>query len=316
MHMKHLAVALAVVLASPALLAQSQVFGEKISVGYVMVPFTALGPKGTPVTDLEARDVRLYVDGTRVATDLFERALDAPVSFTILLDTSGSMALAGKMRAAREAVSALVDQRRSGDEFALYTFAESQASETVPFTTDGERIKRAMLAVEPYGKTAFFDALATMPDTSALGSNPTRAVILLSDGIDNASRHTRESLARIFEGSSIPIYPLGLRPRVEQRDAARTREGLSDIELLDLVASLSGGKLHVGSRPEQLTAAVQSLQNDLRAQYLIGFTPTGRGGVRYRRMSVEVPKRAGTARVRAGYRGTEPPAFASSVSRK
>lgn len=307
---------LALTLAVPALQAQAPVYTESVSVGYVMVPFTALRTNGVPITDLEARDVRLYVEGKRVSTDLFERAMDAPVSFTILLDASGSMALGGKMEAARAAVSALLDQRKPGDEFALYTFAEAEATEVVPFTTDGDRIRRALFDVEPYSKTAFFDALATMPETSALGSNPTRAVILLSDGIDNASRHTRDSLARIFEGSSIPIYPLGLRAPVEQSKEGRTSEELSDIELLDLVATLSGGKMHLGTRPEQLRSAVFSIQKDLRAQYLIGFAPTGRGEVRYRPISLRLAGRARTVRVRAGYRGTEPPVAATTVSRK
>jgi Ca-activated chloride channel family protein len=306
----------ALALLAPALLAQTPGYSESISVGYVMVPFTVLASNGAPITDLRQKDVSLYVDGKAVKTDLFERAMNAPVSFTILLDASGSMGLAGKMEAARAAVSALLDQSRPGDEFALWAFAEAEAKELVPFTKDGDRIRRAMFAVEPYGKTAFFDALATMPETSALGSNPTKAVVLLSDGIDNASRHTRESLARIFEGSSIPIYPLGLRPRYEQQGVAKTKEGLSDIELLELVAMLSGGKLHLGIRPDQLTSAVQSLQKDLRAQYLVGFSPTGRGGVKYRRISLRLARRGRTVRVRAGYRGTEPPALATSVSRR
>jgi Ca-activated chloride channel family protein len=313
--MRQLAVILAVLLAAPALVADTPGYSETVSVGYVMVPFTAIRSNGAPVTDLNARDVTLYVDGQRVTTDMFERAMNAPVSFTILLDASGSMALGGKMEAARAAVSALLDQRKPGDEFALYTFTESQATEAVPFTTDADRIRKALWSVEPYGKTAFFDALATMPETSALGNNPTKAVILLSDGIDNASRHTRESLAKVFEGSSIPIYPLGLRPRVEQQEIAKTKEGLSDIELLDLVATLSGGKLHLGIRPEQLRAAVQSLQGDLRAQYLVGFSPTGRGSVRYRRISLKLARRGTTVRVRAGYRGTEPPVIARAVAR-
>jgi Ca-activated chloride channel family protein len=304
-------------LAAPALLAQSPAYSESINVGYVVVPFTVLAKNGAPVTDLRARDVSLYVDGRRVATDLFERAMDAPVSFTILLDASGSMALASKMDAARAAVSVLLDARKPGDEFALYTFAEGEATQLVPFTTDGNRIRQAMTKVEPFGKTAFFDALATMPEASAMGSNPTRAIILLSDGIDNASRHTRESLAAIFEGSSIPIYPLGLRRRTEQPEATpKTRESLSDVELLELVAALSGGKLHLGTRPEELAGAVQALQSELRAQYLVGFAPTGRGEVKYRRISLRLQRRARTVRVRAGYRGTEPPAHASTLSRK
>jgi VWFA-related protein len=220
------------------------------------------------------------------------------------------------MDAARAAVSTLLAHKKKGDDFSLYVFAESEAREVVPFTEDGDAIRRALFQVEPYGKTAFFDALATMPDRTELGRNPTRAIILLSDGIDNASRHTREGLARIFEGSSVPIYPLGLRDPAELKPHQPVPyEELSDLDLLVAVANLTGGKLHLGRHPDQLEQAVQSMLKDLRAQYLIGFSPTGKGEVKYRRITVQLAGRARVVRVRAGYRGTEPPALTTSGSR-
>ena len=291
----------------------AQTFSETVSVGYVMIPFTVLGRNGAPVTNLKSKDVSLLVEGRRVRTDMFEQSMNAPVSWTILLDTSGSMALAGKMDAARAAVSELLDHRKPGDDFALFTFDDEAAREVVPFTTDGDKIRRAMFDVKPWGKTAFFDALATMPERNELGTNPTRAIILLSDGIDNASRHTREGLAKIFEGSSTPIYPLGLRDPAELKPAhTLPYEALSDLQLLEAVASLTGGKLHFGQSPAQIKSAVDSLQRDLRAQYLLGFTPTGKGEVKYRRITLQLAGRAKVVRVRAGYRGTEPPVVATS----
>ena len=293
-----------------------QTFNETVSVGYVMVPFTVLDRHGAPITNLKQRDVSLFVDGQRVRTDMFEESMNAPVSWTILLDASGSMALAGKMDAARAAVSTLLNHKRPGDDFALFMFAEAEAIELVPATDDGDKIRRAMFDVKPYGKTAFFDALATMPDRTELGKNPTRAIVLLSDGIDNASRHTRASLAQIFEGSSIPIYPLGLRDPAEMKPhQVVPYEELSDLDLLDAVANLTGGKLYLGRSSEQLAHGVEAMQKDLRAQYLLGFTPTGRGEVKYRRIALQLAGRARVVRVRAGYRGTEPPALTSSASR-
>ncbi len=311
-----LALLLAVATAASGQELPAQTFSETVSVGYVMIPFTVLARNGAPVTNLRQRDVSLRVDGLPVRTDLFEESMNAPVSWSILLDASGSMALAGKMEAARAAVSTLLNHKKPGDDYALFVFAEAEAREVVPFTDDGDAIRRAMFDVKPWGKTAFFDALATMPDRTELGKNPTRAIVLLSDGIDNASRHTRASLARIFEGSSIPIYPLGLRDPAELKPhQVVPYEELSDLDLLQAVATLTGGKLHLGRNAEQLERAVESMQKDLRAQYLIGFTPTGKGEVRYRRISLQLAGRAKAVRVRAGYRGTEPPALTSSASR-
>ena len=139
----------------------------------------------------------LSVDGEPVKSDMFERSMDAPVSFTILLDGSGSMGLAGKMDSARAAIGALLAHRQPGDDFSLWVFAESEAREMVPFTDKAASITNALATVTPYGKTAFFDALATMPERSRLGRNPSRAIVLLSDGIDNASQLKRDDLARL-----------------------------------------------------------------------------------------------------------------------
>ncbi len=286
---------------------------ESVNVGYVMIPFTVIGDRGKPITDLRDTEVDLMVDGSPVHSDMFEKSQNAPVSFTILLDGSGSMALAGKMDSARAAIGALIAHHRPGDDFALYVFAEAQAREVVPFTENPGDITRALAKLSPpYGKTAFFDALATMPERSRLGRNPSRAIILLSDGIDNASSMTRGALAQQLQGISVPIYSLGLREPVEQMDGKnRMREDLSDIGLLNEVASLTGGKLYLGNTPQQIAEAVSHVEDDLRAQYLIGFAPTGKGAVKYRTISLKLNGRARAVRVRAGYLGTEPPLVAA-----
>lgn len=298
-----------VLLAATSVSAQD--YKEEVSVSYVMVPFTVLNRKGVPVTDLESKEVRLLVDGQRVSTDLFERAFNAPVSWTILLDGSGSMGLAGKLDAAKAVISALTARRKAGDDFALFVFdSEGHANELVPFTENPAAITRALDIVKPWGKTAFFDALAEMPARSELGRNPTRAIILLSDGIDNASRVTRAEIEKRLEGVAIPIYAFGLREPGEQRGTRQTaplNEEMANIDLLEELAAATGGKLFVGNQPAHLARAMDGIESILRAQYLIGFSPTGKGAVKYRRISLETAGRVRSVRVRAGYRGTEPP---------
>lgn len=296
----------------------AQDFGEQVSVSYVMVPFSVLSSKGVPITDLGEKEVTLLVDGKKVATDLFERSMDAPVSWTILLDASGSMGLAGKMDAAKAAINALTARRRAGDDFALYSFdSAGHVNELVPFTENPAAITRAVDTVKPWGKTAFFDALAQMPEVSELGRNPSRAIILLSDGIDNASKMTRAEIEKTMEGVSIPVYAFGLREAAEvgPKKIAPISEEMSNIDLLEELAAASGGKLFVGNRPETLAAAVLGIEKVLRAQYLIGFPPTGKGAVKYRRISLELAGRVRSVRVRAGYRGTEPPVPTASSAR-
>jgi VWFA-related protein len=307
-------------LASSASAQQDDKFSEQVSVSYVMVPFTVLSAKGVPITDLKAKEVSLVVDGQTVRTDLFEQSRNAPVSWTILLDGSGSMALAGKIEAAKAAINALTARRREGDDFALFVFDyQGHANELVPFTENPAAITRALDVVKPWGKTAFFDALSEMPGRSELGRNATRAIVLLSDGIDNASRMTRATIEKRLEGVSIPIYAFALREAAEARTkrvAAPISEEMANIDVLEELAYATGGRLFVGNRPEALARAMDGIESVLRAQYLIGFPPTGKGGVKYRRISLELAGRVRSVRVRAGYRGTEPPVQTASSTRE
>lgn len=287
--------------------AQEKPFGESISVGYVMVPFIATDANGKPVKTLRERDVQLLVGGEAVKTDLFERSDNAPVSFTILLDASGSMGLAGKHEAALAAIAGIVRHKRKGDDYALYAFARGEVKEVVPFTTDAAKIYFAAKDVKPFGRTAFFDALALMPDKSILGQNGSRAILLLTDGLDNASRLTQQQLAQALEGVDVPVYALGLRMSNDLADADRDAETLSDVETLERISALTGGRVFLGIEPREIAAAVDQINQDLRTQYLVGFTPTGRGDVKYRAISLKLPRSVRAVRVRSGYRGTEPP---------
>lgn len=271
-----------------------------------MIPFAVADRRGRSISTVTAKDVSLLVDGKPVVTDMFERVEDAPISFTILLDGSGSMGLAGKMDGARLAVAALLGLRRQADDFALYVFANREVTELVPFTKDPNAILHAMNMIEPWGKTAFYDALAVMPDKTLLGENGAKTIILITDGLDNASLMTREELARALEGVSVPIYPLTIRFPIETELPPNDEQGL-DLQLLQQIADASGGRMAVETDIDSLRAAVKAMHGDLRSQYLIGFTPTGKGGVKYRRFTIRLAKSSWKVRARAGYSGTEPP---------
>jgi len=279
---------------------------ETVSVGYVMVPFMATNKQGRPLEDLKKREVTLLVDGRPVVTDLFERVQSAPISYAILLDGSGSMGLSGKIAGARAAVEGLVSRGRPGDEYALHVFSEGLVNEIVPFTNDGSEIIRAIDKVAPFGKTALFDALAIMPDKSLMGSNGSRAIILLTDGYDNASETAVADLAAGFEQVNLPVYPVALVGPLMPDPEGQNESGVN-IEVLEEVARLTGGRVSYLEEPEDLVRALLSIQKELRSQYLVGFSETGKGLSRFRKISLKLPRRARSVQVRAGYRGTEPP---------
>lgn len=315
---------LLVLLALPSLADDDQAFRQDVDVNYVIVPFTALGAKGIPMTDIQEREVSLYVDNFPVPLDMFELSMNAPVSWTILFDASGSMGLAGKMDAAKAAINSLISRRYEGDDFALYVFdSKRTARELVPYTENPAALTRALETVKPWGKTAFYDALAQMPERSELGRNASRAILLLSDGIDNASRLTSADIEKLMEGTATPIYAFALREPGELNAQGAKSMAPTDnpemgvnLDLLEELARTTGGQIFVGNRPDQLQTAMDSIAKVMRAQYLVGFEPTGKGGVRYRRILLKLSRRTQGLRVRAGYRGTEPPPMNASSRKK
>ena len=62
----------------------------------------------------------------------------------------------------------------------------------------------------------------------------------------------------MLQGVAVPIYPLGIRDPREQKEKAKSAEELSDLDLLDAVATLTGGKLHLGNQPQEIALAVAS----------------------------------------------------------
>jgi len=290
----------------PALAQETAPMSATVSVGYVMVPFMATNKQGRPLEDLKKREVTLYVDGRPVLTDLFERIDSAPISYAILLDASGSMGLSGKIAGARAAIEGIISRSRPGDEYSLHVFAEGVLSEIVPFTKTGSEILQAIDKVTPFGRTALFDALAMMPDKSLMGSNGSRAIILLTDGYDNASEMAVADLAANFEQVNLPVYPVALVEGSSADPEGQDESGVN-LEVLEEVARLTGGRVSYLTEPEDLVRALLSIQKELRSQYLVGFSETGKGVSRFRSISLKLPRRARSVHVRAGYRGTEPP---------
>lgn len=284
---------------------------ESISVNYVLVPFVPLDRNGKPLQRLQASDVSLLVDGQAVKTDLFERSADSPVSFTILVDGSGSMGLAGKLEGARAALRTLLTQRNPSDDYSLHVFADGKVTELVPFTHDEAAVLRAFDRIRPFGKTALYDAILRMPDRTLLGENGSRAIILLTDGLDNASATDRLTMLSTLESIDVPVYPLGLMtPAYFSVSAGASRESRLDIGVLGDLARMSGGRMAIAARPDELQKAIEGVLGELRAQYLVGFAPSGKGHVKYRRIELRLDAPVGSVRVRSGYRGTDPPLLA------
>lgn len=275
---------------------------------YVLLPVLVFDKKGRFVDGLSKKDFQVRADGVRVDVDTFERDDNAPVSFAFLVDTSGSMKLADKLGSAKRAIRRILELKRPGDDFALFAFAEEDVRLLVDFSADTNRLLEALKTLEPGGRTALFDAVAATPSKMLTGKNGKRAIVLFTDGVDNASKITSLQMAEILQQVSTPVYPIGMTNAAFDRLSEEERKDLA-IDNLKLLASSSGGHMFLAGGEEDLRPIAGRIMEEVRQQYLLGFSPSGQGELRYRVVVVSVAKRgAWSVRARRGYRGTAPAA--------
>jgi Ca-activated chloride channel family protein len=280
-------------------------YSESAGSEYVMLPVVVFDRKGRFAEGLSREDFRVRADGVPVEVDTFERDDNAPVSFAFLMDTSGSMRLADKLGASKRAVRKILEMRKPGDDFALFAFAEDEVRLVSDFSTDPERLLSGLAELEAEGRTALFDAVSATPSRMMKGRNAKRAIVLFTDGVDNASRLTSLEMAEILQQVSTPVYPIGMKNAAFDRLSDQEKKDLA-LDNLKLLASSSGGQMFLVGAEEDLRPVAAKIFAEVRQQYLLGFAPSGRGELKYRVVVVSVAKKGWSVRARRGYRGTAP----------
>jgi Ca-activated chloride channel family protein len=275
-------------------------FAEEISVAWVLVPAVVRDRDGY-VLGLDRAAFRVTIDGRPVPVESFDSGAEAPLSLVFLQDLSGSMGGGGKLDASRDALARVLDAARPADELALASFAGGRLRVDVPFTHDPAVLAESMALWDPYGTTALHDAVAWIPEIADEGRHPKRAVVLLTDGIDNASALAPEAARAIVQGARLPVYVFGLGG--EGRPTPGTYA-----QLLEDLARATGGRYFPVGDPGAVGRAVSALLTDLRSQYVLGFSAGVEPKV-WRRLEVVVDGRGREVLHRAGYRGGTPEAW-------
>lgn len=287
-------------------------FQDKVSVAYILVPVIARSPVGY-ARDLVAEDFELEVEGRPVAFESFEIGDTAPVSVMFLQDLSGSMGNADKLALSRLAIERLLADARAGDQYALASFADGRLSLEIPYSTDPDRIDKAMPLWQPYGVTGLHDAVSRLPDLTRDRQSAKRAAILITDGADNASELTPSEARSRVRQAELPVYVLGLStgsPEILDRDGRKLHRYA---DVLNLLAHLTGGRYFWVANRDEAVQAARVIAADLRHQYVLGFSTADGGPSRYRQIEVKSRRKKVTLTFRRGYEGT-PPRMASATN--
>ncbi|MBZ5635196.1 MAG: VWA domain-containing protein [Acidobacteriia bacterium] len=262
----------------------------------MLIPAQVTTREGSPLMDLKRKDFRIYEDGAEQEITYFAKD-DAPVSIGLLLDSSGSMR--NKKQKSSEAAAAFFKTANSEDEFFLIEFDE-RPKLAVPFTKDTDLLYHEISHARPYGRTSLFDAIHMALGVMKQARHERKALVIVSDGGDNRSRHTFTAIKGDVLEADVQLYAMGI---FDPEGASQgSREEAEGPQVLDHLAEITGGRhfpvLNLGTLPEVSTRIGQLLRN----RYLLGYNPTNasRDG-RYRGVKLDLADPA-DAGVRVQYR--------------
>jgi Ca-activated chloride channel family protein len=274
----------------------------KSGVELVTVTATVRDKKGRLVKGLTSQDFEVFDAGERRRISDF-RAEPTPVSLAILFDVSGSMRVADRALAAKFAahhVLAWLEQGR--DEAALFTF-DSGLHEVAPFTVDTRALQGALGEVDPFGATSLHDAIANAAKRAALRSpDRRRAVVVITDGLDTASRLTPAEVSGVASEIDVPVYVIATVLPIDHpgRDGSLVRDTLpSEDGTVEDLANWTGGAFFYTSAPSDTSRAARQVIEELREQYVIAFEPAGARG--WRPLEIKMRDKGLSVRTRSGY---------------
>jgi VWFA-related protein len=286
----------------------------RVNTDLTNILLTAIDKERRFVTTLRREDLRLTENGAAQELSLFQRETELPLSLAILIDASESQkgVLLDEKRAALAFLSAVI--RPEKDKAAIVSFTGLPVLEQ-SLTNDADRLRQAIERVEiilprevveegveagsssssqspvsqldeddAVGYTGVWDAIwATTNEALAHTPERTRrAIILLSDGDDTSSRTKKQEAIDFAIKYNVVVYSIGIR------DAAFP-DGKLDKDALRKVSEKTGGRAFFPQNEAELRAAFAQIQDELRSQYLVAYSPTNklRDGS-YRQVRIEI----------------------------
>jgi len=243
----------------------------------VLVPVTITNHSGETVSGVKGGQFLVKDNGESRPVVSFERD-QRPLSVVVVLDTSARMG--SNMEQMQLALRKFLASAGPLDEVALITFS-GQAHLVNDFTHDFAPLMSKLEPGRVPGDTALNDALLQALQVVRGGHNPRKALVVITDGGDNHSRHTSE-LMNAVRDSDVQVYGVG----VHYQAFSMKRFGTG---LLQSLATASGGLSFETGSPKHLPKMVEKIADAMRGLYRIGFSPSAvNGGRRWHKIQVRL----------------------------
>jgi VWFA-related protein len=258
---------------------------------------TVRNQRGELVTSLEREAFSVYENGKQQPIAVFHRE-DVPVSIGILIDNSGSMA--PKRAKVEAAALSFAHASNPQDEVFVVNFAD-KLSLDVPLTTDLDLLAARIGRVDSIGGTAMRDAI-DMAEAYLRehAHHDRRALLLITDGIDNASIASRQEIRKRAQHGDVAIYGIALLNGGESSKSKRAHDELDDL------AAQTGGLVDYPPGEDEVAASALAIAHEIRNQYTLGYAPLNQaldGSYRKLRVAVRASESL-SVRARDGYRAT------------
>jgi Ca-activated chloride channel family protein len=300
----------------------------RIPVNLVDVLFTVLNRRNKLVPDLEKKDFRILDDNAPQEIRYFSKQSDLPLRIGMLMDTSNS--IRDRLKFEQDAANNFLFSvlRRNKDEAFLMSF-DDEPQVLQGFTGDTGQLRDQILRTRAGGGTAVYDAIIEACSRELShpprppGDQPDvvrRVMILISDGEDNLSTHTRTEAIEMAQRTSVVIYTISTSIQwVTLDDPSKERTGnrkyhLTDGDkILQQLAEETGGRAFYPYHVDDLDQSFQDIGEELRNQYTLSYNPTNHGiDGKYHKIRIETPEHPGyQVNARRGYfarTNQEPPA--------
>jgi Ca-activated chloride channel family protein len=248
-------------------------------VNLVILPVTVTDKSDHFVSGLDVSNFQVYEDGRQQKISLF-RHEDTPVMAGVVVDHSGSMA--AKRDDVIAGAVAFVQGSNPQDREFVVNFSDSVTfglPTSVPFTNSVKDLKAALLKTPVSGETALYDALAAALERLKTAPLDKKALLLISDGGDNASKHTFSQVLRMAQSSSVIIYAIGL---FDENSADQNPR------VLEKLAKETGGKAYFPKSSSEVVSVCRQIAEDVRHQYTLGYSPEGNDHPGYRKIRIKV----------------------------
>jgi Ca-activated chloride channel family protein len=243
-----------------------------IDTDMVLLDVKVVDQRNNPVPNLRKEDFSVFEDKVKQSIDHVSSE-EAPISFGILIDTSGSMR--SKLMTVANASRTLIHQMRHDDEAFLGSF-KTDTELLRGFTADQRDLDAAIGELYTSGGTALLDAIIAGSDyAQEQGHRRRKALIVITDGLEKNSSSKEKAVLEAIKEDEVQVYLVGVfdDDMKEGGFLGRSPEKRAK-DLLTRIAEDSGGRAFFPKDIGEVPAIAAQISKDLRTQYIVSYYPT------------------------------------------